>query len=105
MCTKKHADKEYDVPEERKKMDFDDRFACITPTRGDESFSSHYVLSRNTLATENIGHGTLLLAKRSNLQGGEGTHRPRHELIKTWLLHMHQRLKVSLQPHILRSTW
>jgi len=52
MCTKKHADKEYDVPQERKKMDFDDRFAGITPTRGDESFSSHYVLSRNTLATE-----------------------------------------------------
>lgn len=52
VICKKHADKNMMCPKRQKKDRPDDRFACIIPKRGDESFSSHYLLSRNSLATK-----------------------------------------------------
>ncbi len=49
---KTHIDKNMMYPKREKNDRLDDRFACIIPKRGDELFSSHYLLSRNTLATK-----------------------------------------------------
>ena len=99
MICKKHTDKIMMYPKREKKDRLNDRFACIIPKRGGESFSSHYLLSRSTLATK------IAVCQRIQPTGGRWYHTPRHKFIKSWLLRVHQRLKVSLQPHILRSTW